>query len=339
MKDFRKVYIFSAGVIFIAFALVLTGCGGGGGGGGQAQPETPITAEKAPAVAGAVFQASNFSGLSTDFTGFGGTGISSASLRTQSKPPIKSILDKVVSIAKSQKNKSQICVAGSMPPTTESCSGGGTVTVSGTWIGPDEPTDPSQVVDFTANSTFNSCKEAETTMNGTMSIAFKGSLSAPTRLTVSTSSFTFVNTEDNDNISMTNLSVDFTDLVFTGDELIGCTITLSGAVSGNVGADPINQEYDNFKMVLNEGATGTTASISGRLKASCLGGWVTVATNTPVFIPGDADCPTTGEIVVTSGGNSVKMVIASDFKITIYYNDAIVQTYNNCEDVDGLCVG
>lgn len=138
---------------------------------------------------------------------------------------------------------------------------------------------------------------------------------------------------------MTNLTIDFTDLTFAGDELTGCKITLSGAISGNIGADPINQEYDNFKMVANWDATGTTASISGRVKASCLGGWVTVATNTPVFIPKDADCPTAGEIVVTSGGNRVKMVIASDSKITVYYNDAVVQTYNKCEDVDGLGVG
>ncbi len=334
----RKAKILLA-LILMGMLPLLLSCGGGGGNGGPAQPEATLTAEKAPAVAGAVFQAGNFSGLSTEFSEFGEIEISSTSLKTQSKPPLRDILDKVVSIAKNQKHKSPIHVAGSMPPTTESCSGGGTITVSATWTGPDEPTDPSQVVDFTGTATFSSCKEEETTMNGVMNIAFKGSLSTPTRLTVSTSSFTYVDTEENHNITMTNLTVDFTGLTFAGDELTGCTITLSGAISGNVGADPINQEYDNFKMVLNEDATGTTASIFGRLKASCLGGWVAVSTNKPVFIPEEADCPTDGEIIVTSGGNSVKVVIASDSKITIYFNDTLVQTYNNCEEVDGLCVG
>jgi hypothetical protein len=91
--------------------------------------------------------------------------------------------------------------------------------------------------------------------------------------------------------------------------------------------------------VFSSNGGGGTVSISGRIKASCLGGWVTITTNNPIFIPTNADCPTAGEVVITSGGNSVKVVIASDSKITIYYNNTLVQTYNNCEDVDGLCVG
>jgi hypothetical protein len=53
----------------------------------------------------------------------------------------------------------------------------------------------------------------------------------------------------------------------------------------------------------------------------------------------DADCPTAGEVIATSGDNSVKMVIASDFKITIYFNNTLVQTYNDCEGIYGLCEG
>jgi hypothetical protein len=82
---------------------------------------------------------------------------------------------------------------------------------------------------------------------------------------------------------------------------------------------------------------GQNLSLSGRIKPSCLGGWMVVTTNTPTFIPTGADCPTAGEVVVTAGGNSVKVVYASDFKVIIYYNDTLAQTYNICEEVADLC--
>lgn len=136
-----------------------------------------------------------------------------------------------------------------------------------------------------------------------------------------------------------NLTMTFSNVAFSGNELTSATIAITGAVSGSVSGEPVNIECDDYRMTFSSIASGETVSVSGRIKPSCLGGWVTITTNTPLFIPIGALCPTAGEVVALSGANSVKVVIASDSKITIYFNDSLVTTYNNCKDVDGLCVG
>jgi hypothetical protein len=133
MKDF-KIYICSAIVIFSAFAFVLTGCGGGGGGGGGGGPqEASLTTANAPQAGGAAIQVANLVGPTSALGELQTASISSKTYcETYSKPPLKSILDKVISISKTQRHKSEVHIAGSMPPTAENCSGGGTVTVSAT---------------------------------------------------------------------------------------------------------------------------------------------------------------------------------------------------------------
>ena len=42
---------------------------------------------------------------------------------------------------------------------------------------------------------------------------------------------------------------------------------------------------------------------------------------------------------IPSGKNSIKVIWGMDFKINVYLNNTLVQTYNHCEEVDGLCVG
>ncbi len=337
MKKTEKLFA----LILVAILPLMLSCGGGGGGGGTAQPGATLTSSNAPAASGATVQSTRLILFTDAVEGIGTASISSKtySKDLMRKPPLRSILEKAVALSKAQRTKAELRAQGSMPPTTEACGGGGTVTTSATWIGPDDPTDPSQVVNFNATMTLSSCKEDTSTMNGTMSVAFEGSLSAPTKITISMPNFSYANTETNDNITITSLTMVVTNLTFSGEELIGGTLILTGAVSGSASGDPISVECDNYTIVFSSGVTGETLSISGRLKPSCLGGWVTIATNTPIFVPAGADCPTAGEIVVASGENSVKVVITSDSKITIYFNGTLVQTYNDCEDVDGLCVG
>lgn len=328
-------------LILICMLPMMLSCGGGGGGGGTTETGATLTANNAPQATGAAIQSAHLILV----TGAAeAVGPASAFSKTYSKdqirkPPLRSILDNAISLSKAQRTKVKLHAQGSMPPTTETCSNGGTITMSATWTGPDDPTDPSHIVNFNATMTFNSCKEDTVTLNGTMSVAFEGSLGAPTKITISIPNFSYANTETNDNITITSLTMVVTNVTFSGEELIGGTLILTGAVSGSAGGDPISVECDNYTIVFSSGVTGETFYISGRLKPSCLGGWVTIATNTPIFVPAGADCPTAGEIVITSGGNSVKVVIASDSKITIYFNGTLVQTYNDCEEVDGLCVG
>ena len=211
--------------------------------------------------------------------------------------------------------------------------------MSATWIGPNDLSDPSAIDDFEATITLNSCQEGTETQNGTFTIAFSGPLDNPTGLTFTTSSYSYSDTATNDSVTMTNVNMSITVPTLSGEEITGGTFQLDGAISGTVDGDPINQEYDDFQLAFSSGTTGETLSISGSLKANCIGGWVTIATNTPVFVPTGADCPTEGEMTITSGDNTVKAVVASNSTIAIYFNDTLVQTYTNCEEVDGLCTG
>jgi hypothetical protein len=303
---------------------------------GTTQTTATLSEDNAPKTAGAAIQAVNVVGA---FSGLGGIGFSSVSLDTHDKSPLGRIIDKALSITKLQRSTADLFAQGSMPLMTEDCTDGGSMTFSATWIGPDQPSGPSDVQDFTATITLNSCTEGTETQNGTFIITFNGSMENPTGITLTTPILSFIDTATNDNLTMTNLTLSITIPTISGEEITGGTFSLDGAIYGSVDGDPINQEYDDFRIVMSSDTTGDTASISGSLKAVCIGGWVTITTNTPVFVPIGANCPAEGEMTITSGDNTVRVVVASNSTITVYFNDALVQTYNDCEEVDGLCTG
>lgn len=330
-----KILFFA--ILSLTIIINLSGCGGGGGGGGDTG--SILKPENAPQAASAVSQAAQFVQFQSVLN-MGGDVFktSSTSTNSPSSTSLISIFNNILSISKAQRYKSELSIAGSMPAETLQCTNGGTITDSATWTGPDEPKDPSEVADFKATMTFSSCKEEDTIMTGTVTIAFSGSLSNPTKFTFSTSTFT-VSKLPNQVMTLTDFNMDITDLHLTNDELTKATLTMSGKVSGTINGTPVNVECDNYKVVGETVNNGSKITISGKMKPSCIGGWVTITTNTPVFVPENADCPTDGEVIATSGENSVKMVIASDSKISIYFNNTLVQTYNDCEGVVGLCEG
>lgn len=281
-----------------------------------------LTASNAPLAASAVIQTIGLVGLATDLGSLSPLGINMGSNKLS--PP--------------HQLYSTLIYSGnfSLPPVA--CEGGGTVTISASWDGPDIPTDPSQIIDLKVNMNFNSCTEFGLTMNGRMELVFEGPFSEPTKITLSTQELTYANSYTGDQVSIHDLTITITD--FTMDvmsQLLAGTITITGGISGIIGGNPIDVECENFKMEFNFSSAGTTLSISGEIMASCLGDWITITTITPIFTPIDFYCPTAGEIVVTSGEYSVRILIETDYKITVYYNDTLIQTYNSCLEVMGLC--
>ncbi len=345
MKDSKNVTLIAA-VVLGMFVSVLAGCGGGGGGGGDTPAPSPapsteasLSATNAPQAGSAVLQAANIVGAASAIGAYQPAGASSGTASHYTSPVLIALYEQAVSFANSQKSKSEIQIAGSRGPITETCDGGGTVSISATWTGPDNPTNASQVVDFRGNMTYSSCREDTHTLNGSASIAFEGPLSAFTKLTFSASNVSYSDTVNSDMLTFTNVSIVFSDFAFTNGKLTDASITLSGGLSGTAHGAPLSIECDGYKMVFNSGGGGTAVSMSGRIKPACLGGWVTVSTNIPLFVPTGANCPTAGEVIVASRGNSAKTVAALDSKITVYFNSVPVQTYNSCKDVEGLCAG
>jgi hypothetical protein len=328
-------------ILIFGLALIFTSCLSSedeGDGTGTTQTGATLTESNAPKTADAAIKATMSLGAFTGLGEMGGIGTSTVSSDTYAKSPLGRIIDRALSITKIQKSTAELFAQGSIPQVTEDCTDGGSMTMSATWTGPDQPSGPSDMTDFTVNITFNSCTEGTETNNGTFTVAFSGSSDNPTGISFTTSNFTHSDTVTNDNMTMTNVSVSITvSTMDGGGEITDGIFTLDGAMSGTIDGNTVNLEYDDFEIVLSSDPTGETLSISGSLKANCVGGWITVTTNTPVYIPTVADCPTQGDITITSGGNTVDAVVGSDSTITVYFNDTLVQTYADCEAVDGLC--
>lgn len=339
--------------VALSFAtLAVYGCGGGGGGGGGGGEEktpAPLTSSNAPSAASGAIQAVSLTGL--------GEGLSSIALLSKrlagtapavdsgKKPPLMRIIDIALSSAQANKAK-KYAAPGSMPQETINCPGpdgidgntddSGTMTMSASWSDMNETT--YDIKDFNASISSSSCVMGTETLNGTMTFSVGGWLSAPTSMTLS-ATMTYSDTYNGDNITMTNFSMTLSDL--TVDSVTGefttATFTLDGTVSGTSEGDPINLEFDNYSMALTESAEGTSITISGSLKEPCVGGWVTVYTDTSIFVPAAGDCPTAGVVRVVSGTNTVKVEFTSDTHVHVYFNDTHIQEYSSCEDVDGLC--
>ena len=217
------------------------------------------------------------------------------------------------------------------------CSDGGTVSMKASWIGPDEPEDLSEIVNLNATLTFNSCREDSVLFKGTIKLSVQGSLLNPSSLALSSSSFSYWDTEFGDSVTLKNLKIVVSDVVLTAEKIVRGTITVDGSVYGFVDSDPINEAFDDFRLVYRSVSGGGTVSISGRIKPSCIGAWISVSTNAPLYFSDYGYCPTAGDIAISSTSDTVRMVVSSDYQITIYLNDLPVQSFHDCEDIDGLC--
>jgi hypothetical protein len=281
-----------------------------------------FTASNTPMVAGAVVQTVNLLGLITDLSSLSPIGNYTGNIKMSTINPGHSTLPYI---------KDGISL-----PTME-CEEGGSISLNVTWDGPPIPTDPSQISDLNIKMTFDSCTQFGCTMNGTVRIIFEGPLSDPTKIKISVPELTYTNTNTGDDVTIKDLSITITGFTMETDHLISGTIEVSGTLSGTVGGSPIDVVCENFKIEFVSSSEGTSITISGKIKPSCLGDWVTITTPTPIFIPMGDECPTAGEIVATSGEYNVRIVISSNYNITVYFNETPIETYTNCREVMDLC--
>jgi hypothetical protein len=343
-----KNYICFAIVILSALAFVLTSCGGGGG--GDNPPVVLLTKDNAAKAGSAAIESVALVELvqSAYFVNFiqfdflAGVGALNVSPKT-SKSPLKSILNKAVSISKTRRDESEMHTAGSMPNTTVECFESGNFLISNaTWTGPDDASD-SEAVNYKANITANACESQPERWSGSMHVEFEGPLDAPTKVTISNINLTYTNTDTNVTLTMTKLTVVITGTIDFDFLTDGAMTLTTGTISGSIDGDPINVECKNYKIEITG---GDTFSLSGEIKPSCLGFLVAVNTTTdkPLIFPGSlTECPTAGEIIIKSGAEikNVKTVIEADTKINIYYDNTPVtgSPYPSCTNIAGLCGG
>jgi len=317
----------------------LMSCGGGGGastsrGGGM---NALLTSSNAGEVGDTVVQAVKLVAPTSAMGDLRTSRISSVK-----RPPLSSILEKVVSASA---NGGVTIHSEALTTINNNCADGGNIAINIDSVNP-----LNKVIN--ADVDVNSCTTGTETLNGTMNVRYVmnsiGDLADPTlnslkdfeKVTITTSHFTYVNTANNDDITLSGVTLVLKDFTYNGNILTGGSVTLGGSVTGDVAGDVINVECDSFRLVFASDPAGNmTVSVSGRIDASCLGGWVDMVTNVPVFIPANGGCPTAGDIVASAGGDSVRVVIAGNSAITIFFNNDPIQTFNSCNEVEGLCTG
>lgn len=97
--------------------------------------------------------------------------------------------------------------------------------------------------------------------------------------------------------------------------------------------------YDGYSAVLANyevSRTGTTMQINGNLKSSCLGGWIGVHTNTPIYVVQNS-CPDAGSLTVEgSGSSSMDIAFNTDGSLSTAVNGTPDRSYGSCHEVDAL---
>jgi hypothetical protein len=328
-----------AGVVKISLLCFLMSCGGGGDastsrGGGQ---DASLTASNAQQVGDTIVQAVKLVAPTSTLGDLKASRSSSAK-----RPPLASVLEKVLSVSI---NSGITMHSSALTTINNSFAGGGNIAININSVNP-----VNKVIK--ADVDVNTCTTGTETLNGTMSVEYvmksMGDLTDPTldnlknfeKLTITTAHFTYVDTANNDNVTLSDITLVLKDFTYNGNILTGGQVTLGGSVAGAIGDEQINVECDSLRLVFASDPSGSmTVSVSGRINASCLGGWVRITTNSPVFVPADGGCPTAGDIVASAGGNAVRMVIAEDSGISVYFNSDLIETFKSCNEVRGLCGG
>ncbi len=321
--------LFVVGILMLSLATLLTGCGGGGGDTSRSGgTDATLTASNAPQVGDAVTQAVKLVAPATLGQ------VKAGSVSSEKRAPLMAIFQNIAPAigkrAASGKQSSSLY--------HEDCTGGGSIEVTSI-------SDVDVHLNVTADVTVNECNIGTQTMNGVLKVTLPADQAGDplhaSEFTIKVSNFTYSDPSNSTSISLTdNFTIVATGFTYDGNNnLTGGSITIGGSVTGTIEGKDVNIMCDSLGFQFTSNTSGVTVSVSGRINASCLGGWVTLSTNQPVSLPAGASCPTGGEIVASSGGNSITVHIAADSKITVFFNGSLTNTYDNCTEVQGLCNG
>lgn len=112
-------------------------------------------------------------------------------------------------------------------------------------------------------------------------------------------------------------------------------MTFSGPASllGSEG-QPISVMFNNLLMDVDDSGDPTTLEFSGSLSSPCFGGSATISTQTALAVPGDAICPTGGDLRLTTpvGGTRLTYLPDSSVQIDDGANGSIDRVFPNCTD-------
>jgi hypothetical protein len=297
----------------VGCALVLSACGGGGGGGGagsapvQASTLSTIAAVDAPKVAGNGYAASTvISQSSTSLTGIV-TGVSVAAPGVGAVAPVFSLVKQAYG-----SNNASLLTGVTI---SDSCAGGGTVTIDATLRNQNTLSNG----DTLTMTAFN-CTEDGATMNGKLSITVSGvtgdvinSTSGTVTLDTRFNNFAVASgsTADTLNGDM-KITVNATSGIDATFAISGASLLATEQRSGATVASRTLTAYSVNGSV--HGSTVSAAadfSISGN--ANGLGQFAYTVKNLQPFVTTTTtDVPTAGSLIVTGAGSSVTATVVSN---------------------------
>src|SRR5512145_1673922 len=328
--------------LVIISTLAILSCGGGGGG-DTPETNTALTAGNAPQAAAGVLKAMDIADALQGLSGLMTT-TSSSTTAASAKSPINNIVNMTAAALQTGQQTTNSYTAGGSIPSWYSvsvdCSGGGTIDLSNaSWDSPDDLTEDNfdEAVNFKGQVTFNSCKKSTLTLNGSVYVSVTGVLSSPSAATVS-GSLTYNDTSNSTTLTLTNASVAVSNIAADFD-MSNATILASGTLQATIDTENISLRCKNLTVQLASITGGTTATLSGQIRCSCLETWLTITTATPVTLMDGDTCPTGGDVSASYNGNTVRAVIAgSDTNnISLYFNGTQLTTTYSCTTLKGAC--
>ncbi len=124
------------------------------------------------------------------------------------------------------------------------------------------------------------------------------------------------------------------------------SVSLSGGVSSTDNIESNNSftmtisNSDSLKMDVKSTTVGVNVTVSGGFScsASCFNGSLTFATTTPLFIPTDAECPTSGVIEVSGDlTGTITYTSTGGVEIDNGSDGSVDEVYENCDEAEA-CV-
>ncbi len=229
---------------------------------------------------------------------------------------------------------------------SDDCPGGsGTMTVTMSWEGPEQPSSSNPEVfcnelsEVTMDITMSNCAlDSTNSMTGSMFVQTSGQLCAPTSMTITMNNLS-ANMGAN-TMQTRQLTLDYSNITWDGSMFSGGTITsgisdLNGQAIGVMDGQQYAAAFDNYSetMTMVDDAL-IELSFSGLVTGPCLDGWTYIQTVAPVYYYGYATCPHAGELLLhCAGDEQIPIVFDADNGVSI--GDSI--NYDSCEAMDGSC--
>jgi hypothetical protein len=332
MKN-SKILIYVSLAVLCLSVIPIMSCADGEANPGGAAIQTPLTQQNAMQAIAGVAMARDALYFAEGFMDLGlMDGLPTMMVAQQMKyPTAGNLIYKAFTLGESSLNPDPFKKAG-LIEVSSGCSNGGSLSITMSWDGPDAPEYVYQIVDLQLSAEFTQCKEETLTMDGSMDMDFSGPLDNFTDV-VLTFDLSYEDPYEDVDITMNNFS-----MAMSGDfEAESINYMVDGTVTGYFNSESIDIGYDEFFVALSTVEGDVYMTMSGGINPPCLNTWLTVTTDSPIVIHALDDCPTAGDVSISSGGNTARAVFLSDFQIEIYYNGALVDTLNSCEDLDGMC--